>query len=219
MLQLIYRFTYLITIFGAVSIGIFILSSGWNKRLNLIWAFLQLNVIVWSLGRYMMLLSEDSTSALFWARISTLGSFFIYPSFLHAVYVFLDKKSKVIHLFYGISIGLFFINSMDIIFNTNYVVKGVRPKLSFPFYDEPNTFWVLHLITTSLCPLIAVYELVRAHKKSSRMMKNRIKFILLATAVGIVGGSTNVPLVYNVQIEPIGLPFVPIYLFLVSYAI
>jgi hypothetical protein len=70
-----------------------------------------------------------------------------------------------------------------------------------------------------LIPLIAIVELVRAHKVSSRVMQNRIKFMLLALFVGIVGGTTNVPLVYDVPLEPVGIPLVPLYLFLISYAI
>jgi hypothetical protein len=101
MLQLIYKITYLITLFGAVAIGVFVLSRGWNKRFNLVWVLLQLSVVIWSLGRYMMLLSEDASSALFWCRISNLGSFFVYPFFLHTVLLLLNRRSRLVPLFYG----------------------------------------------------------------------------------------------------------------------
>jgi len=219
MFQLIYKFTYLLTFFGAIFIGVFVLSRGWNKRFNLLWAFLHINVVIWSLGRYMMLVAGGQAEALFWARVSTIGSFFIYPSFLHAVLMQLNKRNRLIYVFYSVSVGLFVLNLTDMVAGTTYVVRGVRPKLSFPFYDEASTFWLLHLVTTSACPAIAIYEMVASYKTSSREMRNRIKFLLLATVVGILGGSTNVPLVYNVKIEPIGISVVPLYLFLISYAI
>ncbi len=219
MLQLIYKLTYLITFCGASAIGIFVLVKGWDKKLNRVWFLLHLNVVIWSFGRYMMLFVPDSVSALFWARISTAGSFFIYPFFLYAILLFLEKKNRSVPIFFVISSVLFLINSIDLFYGTNFVVKGVLPKLSFQFYDEPNSLWALHLITTTACPLIAIYEMVKANRKASRVVSNRIKFIFFATVVGIVGGSTNVPLVYNIPIEPVGLPFVPVYLFLISYAI
>ncbi|MFC1890237.1 ATP-binding protein [Thermodesulfobacteriota bacterium] len=220
MLPLLYKITYLVTFFGAFAIGAFVLIRGWGKKFNIVWALLHLNVIVWSLGRYMMLLATDAETALFWSRISTFGSFFIYPFFLHALLILIDKENrKIIYFFYGIAACLTFFNLLDMTTATNFVVKGVRPKLSFPFYDEPNTLWALHLFSTALCPLIAVFELSKSYRTASTVMRNRIKFILFATIVGIIGGSTNVPLVYNIQVEPIGAPLVPVYLIFISYAI
>ncbi len=219
LLLFLYKVTYLVTLVGACIIGIYVLSRGWNKRFNQMWAFLHVSVAVWSLGRYMILVAPDHATALFWCRILMFGSLFIYPSFLHAVLVLFGRRQKIVYLFYGIATVLFICNVHDLMVGTTYLVKDVRPKLSFAFYDEPNTLWNLHLFSTTVCPLIAVVEMVRAYKKSNRETRNRIKFVLLATIVGIVGGSTNVPLIYNIQIEPIGTPLVPIYLFLISYAI
>lgn len=216
---ILYQISYLVTLFGSLFIGIFVLLRGWNKKFNLVWAFLQLSVVVWSLGRYKILVVTDHATALFWCRILMFGSLFIYPSFLHAVLVLFGRKEKLVYIFYAVASVLLLFNLHDLVFNTNFLVKDVRPKLSFMYYDEPNTLWLFHLISTTLCPLIAVAEMLRAYKRSGREMRNRIKFVLLATFVGIVAGSTNVPLIYNIPLEPIGTPLVPLYLFLISYAI
>ena len=220
MYQLFYQITYLFTAFGAIAIGIFILLRGQDKRFTRVWAFLHLNVLIWGLGRYLLLVAENPESALYWARLSTFGSFFIFPSFVHAILILLDKnKTKLVSFLYGIATILTAFNLIDIFAGTNFVVRGVSPKLSFRYWDDPNTLYLLHLLNTSFCPLYAFYELARSYKTAPRILRNRIKYILFATVVGIMGGMTNVPLVYDVPIEPIGVPLVPIYLILISYAI
>jgi len=50
-------------------------------------------------------------------------------------------------------------------------------------------------------------------------MREQIKYVLLGTLIGFVGGSTNYPLWYNVNIPPLGNSLVAIYVILVAIAI
>jgi len=59
----------------------------------------------------------------------------------------------------------------------------------------------------------------RHYQSLSGLKRNQIKYIVLGTAIGFLGGSTNYPLWYGIPIPPIGNILVSVYVFLLAYSI
>ncbi len=64
-----------------------------------------------------------------------------------------------------------------------------------------------------------IYLLIRTYFVSSGIKRDQIKYILIGTIIGYLGGATNYLLWYNIPIPPIGNWSTTFYLGLVAYAI
>ena len=93
------------------------------------------------------------------------------------------------------------------------------PKFSFRFWAVPGPLYHFYLLMFFGYAIYCWYLLFKGYQKSSGVMREQIKYVLLGTLIGFVGGSTNYPLWYNVNIPPLGNSLVAIYVILVAIAI
>ena len=174
-------------------------------------------IAVWSGAYILWQLAETQEYALLWSRTLMAGTIFVSISYFHFIVVFINKlKEYKKYLIIGYPIlALFFFASF-----TPYFITSVTSKLTFPFWPEPGILFHPFLATWVFFIFFTLYVLAKEHRNaSSEKLRTQLRYILLGTIVGYLGGLTNYFLWYNIPIPPIGNWAATFYLGVVTYAI
>jgi signal transduction histidine kinase len=211
-----YALTGLINGIVATTLGLFIYSRSKRSLTNQTFGLFCLSVSVWSYSYFLWQISITEGAALFWSRGLMAGAIFITVSYFHFILSFLKKveeQKKVLIFGYLASIFFFLANF------TSYFIKGVSPKLGFPYWPDPGILYHPFLVLWIFYAAYSVYLLVRQFPTATRVFKHQIKYILVGTVVGYLGGITNYFLWYDFPIPPIGNWTTTLYLIIVAYTI
>src|SRR3989344_73438 len=90
----IFAVSGLINGIASLGFGFLVIYKNWKDTINRMFFLLMIGMVVWSFGYWQWQLSTDYDSALFWARILTIGSILIPPFYLHWILLLLKKKDK-----------------------------------------------------------------------------------------------------------------------------
>lgn len=201
-----------LTTFG---LGTFVLLKNPRSRINITWFFMSLCVAIWSLGMFYTL-DPNSTTSLFSARWSNYFASLIPLFFTHFCLAFVGLKgrqSKPLIVGYVFNAILAFG-----VFHPIFIPK-VTPKLSFVNYANPGPLYVAYTCMFFYLVIYAHYVLFKHLRAQPAQRKNQMKYILIATITGFLSGVPSFLLVYNIPFEPWTLHFLPLYTFIISYAI
>jgi hypothetical protein len=145
-----------------------------------------------------------------------MGSTMVPIFYLHWILSFLeikDKKSTIV-LYFGYIISFIFIYfSCSDIF-----IKGLEKTLTFDFW--PKAGWLYSVYLTSYAGLMGygLSKLIGKYHKTTGIKLYQIKYIILGTIIGFLGGATNFFLWYDINILPLGNIIVSLYVFILFYA-
>jgi len=202
------------------SMSVFIITKGWRRRENSVWALFNISVFVYSLGCYF---SEapitDLYRSYFWWKLSYLGIIFIPTLHYHFTLLFLDiyqKRKIMLWIFYINSFvflclnfftpWFFAIHNMRYVLNRFFIVDG-HPVFIFFFI-----MWMIQIIM-AIVDMLLIYPVAPIRKKL------QIKYFLLSGIISYSGGLTNFIPCFRIDIYPYGVYLVPIYIILLTYAI
>jgi len=194
--------------------GIFVYLKNRSSNVNKMWMILNFCVSLWSWSLFARELSLERTTALFFVRLCYVGAIFIPATFLHFVSSLIKQpKVKTILIFYFLSI-------IFLIFDfTHLFIKDVRPILSFRHYGTPGIIFPFFLIFFIGIAVYSHYILIKYFKKSEGQTRNQIRYLLLATIIGFLGGGTTFLPNFNIKLFPFGFYLISIYVLITSYAI
>ncbi len=197
-------------------LGIFVLTRNRKEWLYRTYVLFCLSVTIWSYFYFAWQLALDEYLALFYVRGLMAGAIFIPIFYLHHILELLDiaqKKSKL--LIFGYVFAAF-----SLIFDfTPYFVESVSQKLYFKYWPNPGIAYNIFLPIWLCFVLYGIVLLIKSYKKSSGFQRNQLKYVILATMLGWIGGATNYPLWYNIKIPPFGNILVSAYVLITTYAI
>jgi signal transduction histidine kinase len=169
-------------------------------------------------GYFFWQISVSEDWAIFWLKFLTVGSIFVPILFFYFSVIFLKVYKKIaskIIFYLGLIFGFFVL----LLTPTNLFIKSVERKLSFDFWPNAgDLYWLLLFVFCSYL-IMSILLFLRGYKNSSGINKEQIKFILIGTGLGFLGGVTNFPLWYDIPIYPIGNIFVSFYVIFIAYAI
>jgi len=211
-----YALTALINAFAASSLGLVVYYKNRKRIINRTFGLFCFFVAIWSYAYYFWQVSTTDEAALFWSRALMGGAIFITISYFHFTLGLLNKiqeKKKILIIGYLVFFFFFLANF------TSFFVEDVKPKLNFQFWPEPGILYLPFLLLWFFYALYSVYLLLKGYLSSSGMAKNQLRFILLGTIIGYLGGATNYLLWYDIPIAPIGNWTAAFYLGIVTYAI
>ena len=197
-------------------LGLFVYLKNTKGIINKKYALFCLSVAAWSYSYFIWQLASDKDTALFWSRALMSGAIFVSVCFLDFTVTWLgvlEKNKKII--FYGYILCFIFL-ALDF---TPLFVKGVAPKLNFKYWPEPGITYSFFLLMFFGYAIYSIGLMCKAYRISTGNRRNQMKYVLIGTIIGYLGGSTNYPLWYNINILPIGNPFVAVYTLIVFYAI
>ncbi len=159
-------------------------------------------------------LAPDADAALWWCRVLTAAAILPPVTYFHFVTRVLRLRwPRLVWSGYGFSVVFAGASASSLL------VAGVTPRLGFPYWPVPGPLYPVYLLVFFAYVVAAVLLLVRGLQTSEGLRRNQLRFVLMGTAVGFIGGSTNFFLWYNIPIPPVGNGLVAFYVLCVGYAI
>ncbi len=221
--MLSYYITSLLTVFTCLALGIFVLYKNPASNTHRGLLLLNLSVALWSLFLFLHYISRTYNSALLTARLLHIGAVFIPSCYLYFVVNFLgiaEQKKKITLACFALSFLFLGLNF------TPYFISGIKPKLNFTYYGDAGPLYILWIITYGA---IITYCIILLAKKmrgpacrqagAPVSKKNHIRYVLLASVMGFVGGATIYPLWYDVPIAPFGEHIIFLYPIILTLAV
>lgn len=103
---------------------------------------------------------------------------------------------------------------------SGYLFSGVRLDPDLGYYEIPTKVYILHFLAFVLVPSYGLLKLVTHYRKSDLpVKKNQLRYVILASAIGFLGGGTSFLPIVNAPIPPFGAPLTYFYTFPIAYAI
>jgi signal transduction histidine kinase len=100
-------------------------------------------------------------------------------------YLKLGNQKKINLIIFYLLTAVFFV------FNcTNLFIKGVAPQLHFKYFGVPGKFYFVFLAVWMIILSFSCKEMLKAYKTSVGVLRNQLKYIIIASIFGFVGGST-----------------------------
>ncbi len=175
-----------------------------------------LSVAVWSIFYVLWLMSVNISQALFFSRMLMVGAIFIPITYLHFVLVLTKKTKEKKHiLIFGYSIFTIFL----LFTFSSLFVESVTPKMSFPFWPNPGILYHPFIVMWIVYAFYGIYFLWNEFKKALGNKKLQLRYILIGTIIGYLGGITNYLLWYDIPITPVGNWTFSVYLAFIFYSI
>lgn len=171
---------------------------------------------LWSTGYWMWLMSENSTQALFNARVLSIGSSLIPVTFLHWVLIFLNQDIKRRKLIYFVYV----ITAIFIVFGfSRFFVESVAQVGAFAFWPQAGALY--HAYIASYIGFIG-YGLILLWKHYIHevgFMRKRFLYILIGMTICSIGGLTNFFGWYGIAIAPYGNVITTLFVLVSAYAV
>ncbi len=199
-------------------LAILLLLSSRKIRATKYLIYLCLATVAWSFPYFLWQISSSAESALFWSKILMYGAIFTSIGYLHLVIVFLElDKIK----FYRIVLAIFYLFSLlwIIVNTTSYFVVGVYSISYFKFWPVAGPFYLPYLVAFVSQFLYASFLLFREYRHAVGARRMQVILLLSGLLIAFIGGSTNYPLWFGVDIAPWGNAVVSIYVVMTVYAI
>ena len=102
---------------------------------------------------------------------------------------------------------------------TKSFIVGLEPKQTFAYYPVPGPAYVFFVVMFLSLIIAAQYIIIKNFKTLPGIVKNQLKYVLVASTLGFLGGATTFPLVYDIPLPPVGGPLVFIYTVVITLAI
>jgi len=200
----------------SIILGLFVITRNSRSTLNRSFAYFSFSVALWSISYFFWQISNNESNALLWCHVLMAFAVYIPSTFFHFAVSLIGKYNKYYrkaNIFYTIS-TLFFISNF-----TSLLVKDVKPQLIFSFWPSAGAMYAPYLVMFAGATIYAHVLMFKHYRSLSGLKRNQVKYVVLGTAVGFLGGSTNYPLWFGIPILPIGNIFVSVYVFLLAYSI
>lgn len=172
------------------------------------------SVALWSVFYLLWQLAETPEESLRYVRLLTAAAIFPPVTYFHFVSELIgSSRRKEVFLAYGVAVVLAIASFSPII------LAGTETKLVFPNWPVPGPLYPLYLAAFAVAVIVTVYRLVQRIRESEGRRRDQLRFVMLGTTIGFVGGSTNFFLWYDVPILPVGNGLVALYVIGVGYSI
>jgi len=206
----------LIIALSSTIFGISIYSKNKNSKVNRTFAFFCLSVMAWSYAYLFFPLSTNKIAVLRSFQILHIGASFVSVAYFHFVATWLDKiENYKKTLIIGYAIASFFAFSVF----SPYFITSIEPKFSMPLWATPGPLYHFYLIFFFGYFIFSSYLLLKNFKDTSGIKRAQTKFILIGMILTFLGGSTNYPLWYNINIPPYGNILASTFVIFSAYAI
>ncbi len=180
---------------------------------NQTFCFFNFTIFCWALAHMLWQLAETEAAAVYWVKYLVGASIFVPYAYFHFVINLTEnlKFRAFAYAGYLLAAILFCLNF------GKFIVLGVEPRLGFEFWPVPGVLFPVYIGGYVLMSVLGVGLLFHTYCKSEIEAKNKLRYILIGTAVGFAGGSTNFLLWFEIQVPPFGHGLVIVYLMGLGY--
>ena len=193
-----YIFSALLNFLVTFSYSLFIFLKNPRSSLNRTFAAFCLSTAQWSLFYFLWLSTRDIRLADFYIKTCMIGVIFLPSSFTHFVIVFIGLKKNKLFILLNYLISLFLV----IVLYSSLFAKPGNPFLVFPYWPLPGTLFPVHLAHFFVNLIYSYFMIFKALKHSKGVFREQIRYVLLGTGIGFLGGLTNYFCWYRINIPP-----------------
>jgi hypothetical protein len=192
-----YGISNILIMITSLAMSIFVFVRGPKTKANKIWSILTFCVAIYGFGAYMVSISEDPQSALFWWQIAYIGIILIPALFMHFTCSFLDiKHPGFMKIIYFITFALWILNIFRRdLFLGNVSLFFVDSKLFKPGYwvypPSPLLYFFIIFLFVGIAIIWAHINLIREYKKTTGLKRQQFKYFFSASALAFIGGATS----------------------------
>jgi signal transduction histidine kinase len=216
---MIFLISSILVAFTSISLAFVTLYKSKNRNLARIWFFFCLSVCLWGIGGTVIAIEKSQERIIFWWRISEIGIFLIPIFYYRFVYELTKIGSKnFLRIIYFLYAVFFFFNlQSDKLFGLKLVTGHLYWKdwwvYKNPVYLLSSSFFYGFLLLYSF--LILVISFLR----SQRLDKMRLKYFIIGSLVGWVGGISNFLITFGWNFYPYFNTLIALYTLIFAYAI
>lgn len=182
-----------------VLFGFLVLVQDPTNRKNLTFFALCMSLGMWTGFYTLWQMATNELQALLYTRLLMVGcAFGVVTQYHHSMTLFdafTPRRRRLLYSLYALDV-FFTLNSLG-----PYFVKGVEPRLGFPFWPIPGPLMDLLFLTVPI-PVVGTIILIWEERAKSPLQNNRLKWLLFLTLIGYSSGITNIPLWYHIPIHP-----------------
>ena len=187
-----------------------------KRTANRSWFWLNIFVIVWSIGYAIMITTQSFDVAEYANHILHAVAIFIPVFFLQ----FVASITKQTPQFKRRIILSYIIAFVFVIFNpTAWLLTNVKAKFIFQYVSDAGPLFIYYTAFFLVMIVYSEYVLFRAILKAKGLYRSQLKLILLSTVVGFTGGSSVFFLTLNVDFPPYPIILYSLYPIVVTYSI
>ncbi|MFC1478809.1 ATP-binding protein [Candidatus Margulisiibacteriota bacterium] len=208
----ILSYTFIIFCSITLVVGAFVFHKDYTNRVYRSWFIFCVSVFLWgfSLGIY-TLVSNINIANMFHA-VNYVGAVTIPLTFLYFIRCYVVKTKKItidiiiVLLVAVINLYLFF---------TGRLCAPLTPKWQFSYYTSPEKYYWVYMVSFFITLFYSFYLMLKKYFITKGNEKVKIGYLISATALGFLGGSTAFFLVFDKEV-PFFTSFPPygIYLFM-----
>lgn len=170
---------------------------------------------LWSAFYFGWQTSTDPGQALEFTRWLSAAAILIPVAYLHFTLRLLGLRHDV-----AVRGGYILAITMAVLsIGTDLIVTDVVPKLWFSHWPVPGLIYPVYLLFFFSYLAVALWKLIEGYRRSTGLARNQLRFVILGTAVGFLGGATNFFMWYDVPVPPVGNGLVAFYIVGVGYAV
>jgi len=205
----------LINTFTSLILGTIILFRG-RGSIYRTFALFAFSVSIWSFSYFVWQITSNTSSAIFWVHSLMAGAVLIPFLYFHFIVLFLRLQHRLrAWVWTGYIFAIFF----SIINWTSLFVASVGVQVDFPSWPLAGPMFLPFLIVWVFYAAATILLLTQSMKSATKIEQIQIKYILVGTIIGYIGGCTNYFLWYGIPILPYGNITASIYILLVAYAV
>jgi signal transduction histidine kinase len=185
----IFSLSSILVAITTLGISLLLASKGWGKFSNRIFIGVPLCGAIWGLGSFLATTASVEEKIYFWYQIAYIGVELTPVFFFHFIYSFVNKK-KAILLYMVYLLGIGFAGCI-IFLRKEFFGELVFRYNQFYWFYWPRSKSILYLMFyVSFYWLLLGYSfllLIKFYKKSSGVIRNQVRYLLLGSIIGWVG--------------------------------
>ena len=205
---------FLITALAGLGLGLFVYSRDSQGSVNRNWLRMSLATSVWALGMFGVVRMVSGPWVLGFARVAHV-SYALIPIFFVRFALALggEETAPGWIRWADRSAGLFALLSL-----TPLVVSDLQTGTAFAFYPTPGPFYGFFSIWFLVLFCVGLSVLLSQYRAQVGFRRNQLRYVILASIIGLLSFLSAVPWVFGIPIRPVGYGLVFSYA-LMSYAI
>ncbi len=210
-----FSISQILILITALPLGYFVYAQNKNQWANRVWLLYTLSLCFWGgFGIFIGTTTNPVQAIWYWRVAMGLGIIWMPVLFYHFAYLYAPWKEK------RLLIGAYIITALLSIsaFTPFYIPKVKFVFNSFYWATPGITFYILTLWWF----VLTAYSHTKLYIDSKNMPKerqNQIKYFLIASCVGYLGGLLDFSICYGLNVYPWGNYLIVLYPFIMTYAI
>lgn len=211
----------ILIVIGSFFMSIFLIKNNKGRESVLVWGIFCLFCTFWGIGGYIFSIAKSENLAYIGWQVSYVGAVFLPVLYYHFAISFLNIKNKKF-LFFLYCLGLFFLflvffhkklffGELRFVFNEFYCFYWNENKSPFFLLFYIGFHWLLLIYS---CFLLFLNFL-----KSTGTKKNQLKYFLIGSMGGFLGGHLFFLVAFGINLYPYADILIAIYPLIIGYGI